>query len=123
MDSEVMVKGWVVVLAVGFPQGRDGLTAALRSQAGCPCRFGCGCAKVLRSQAGCPCHFGCGYGKNCQGVVLAEAMTSARVTGLPPRRLLSSAASMKAKSSRVSAASTGGLEDWKNLMISATSGV
>ena len=28
MEIEVMVKGWVVVLAVGFPQGRDGLATA-----------------------------------------------------------------------------------------------
>ena len=52
----------------------------------------------------------------------ALAMTLSISTGLPPWRLLSSAASMKAKISSVSSALTGGLPVLKNLTISTTSG-
>ena len=53
---------------------------------------------------------------------LALAITLSSSTGLPPCRLLSSAASMKAKISIVSSALTGGLPVLKNLTISTTSG-
>ena len=49
-------------------------------------------------------------------------MTLSNVTGLPPRRLLSSAASMNAKISKVCSALTGGLPVLKKRMISTISG-
>ena len=52
----------------------------------------------------------------------AFCMTLSIVTGVPPCRLLSSAASMKANISIVSSALTGGLPVRKNLAISTTSG-
>ena len=52
----------------------------------------------------------------------AVALTLSRVTGRPSWRLLSSAASMKAKISRVSSGETGAWPVLKNLTISATSG-
>ncbi len=48
-------------------------------------------------------------------------ITSARATGAPPRRLLSSAASMNAMISNVSSAGTGGVLVWKNVTISFSS--
>ena len=54
--------------------------------------------------------------------LLALAITLSTVTGLPPCRLLSSAASMNAKISIVSSALTGALPVLKNLTISTTSG-
>ena len=52
----------------------------------------------------------------------ALARTSASPTSAPPRRLLSSAASMNVKSSIVSAAGTGGSPDLKNSTTLTTSG-
>ena len=54
--------------------------------------------------------------------LLALAITLSILTGWPPWRLLSSAASMKAKISIVSSALTGGLPVLKNLTISTTRG-
>ena len=61
-------------------------------------------------------------GATCASWLLALAITLSIVTGLPPWRLLSSAASMKAKISIVSSALTGGLPVLKNLTISTTNG-